>query len=69
MRAWVLGIVASLACLGAQAQTVIKPLSRLFQQLPGISGSAILGTGRVALVLELSPLLRKLLPSAVSTVA
>ena len=50
-----------------QAQTVIKPLSRLFQQLPGISGSVILGTGRVALVLEISLLLRRLLPSAVFT--
>jgi two-component system chemotaxis sensor kinase CheA len=52
-----------------QAQTVIKPLGRLFQQLPGISGSAILGTGRVALVLDLSPLLRKVLASPVSTAA
>jgi two-component system chemotaxis sensor kinase CheA len=50
-----------------QAQTVIKPLGRLFQQLPGISGSAILGTGRVALVLDLTPLLRKLLSTPVST--
>jgi two-component system chemotaxis sensor kinase CheA len=55
--------------LFGQAQTVIKPLGRLFQQLPGISGSAILGTGRVALVLELSPLLRKLQPSVVSPAA
>ncbi|HEX8704561.1 MAG TPA: chemotaxis protein CheA [Myxococcaceae bacterium] len=52
-----------------QAQTVIKPLSRLFQQLPGISGSAILGTGRVALVLDLSALLRKLVTSPVPTAA
>jgi two-component system chemotaxis sensor kinase CheA len=52
-----------------QAQTVIKPLGRLFQQLPGISGSAILGTGRVALVLEISALLRRVLPSPVSTAA
>jgi len=52
-----------------QAQTVIKPLGRLFHQLPGISGSAILGTGRVALVLDLSPLLRKVLASSVSTAA
>ncbi|MDC0708059.1 chemotaxis protein CheA [Stigmatella sp. ncwal1] len=45
-----------------QAQTVIKPLSKLFQHLPGLSGSAILGTGRVALVLDVSSLLRSLLP-------
>jgi two-component system chemotaxis sensor kinase CheA len=38
-------------------QTVIKPLGRLFQGLPGIAGSAILGTGRVALILDLPALL------------
>lgn len=35
-----------------QYQTVIKPLSRLFQRLRGISGSSILGSGEVALILD-----------------
>jgi two-component system chemotaxis sensor kinase CheA len=35
-----------------QYQTVIKPLSRLFQRLRGISGSSILGSGDVALILD-----------------
>jgi two-component system chemotaxis sensor kinase CheA len=38
-------------------QTVIKPLGRLFQGLLGIAGSAILGTGRVALILDVPSLL------------
>jgi two-component system chemotaxis sensor kinase CheA len=41
-------------------QTVIKPLGRLFQGLPGIAGSAILGTGRVALILDVPALLGEL---------
>lgn len=39
-------------------QTVIKPLGRLFRSLPGISGSAILGNGRVALILDVPTILR-----------
>jgi two-component system chemotaxis sensor kinase CheA len=38
-------------------QTVIKPLGRLFQGVSGIAGSAILGTGRVALILDVPALL------------
>ncbi|MDY7228298.1 chemotaxis protein CheA [Hyalangium rubrum] len=56
------------ALLG-QTQTVIKPLGRLFQHLPGVSGSAILGNGRVALVLDVSTLLRKLLVAPGPTAA
>lgn len=37
--------------LGEQ-QAVIKPLGRLFQRVSGVSGSTILGTGRVALILD-----------------
>ncbi|UQA56707.1 chemotaxis protein CheA [Polyangium aurulentum] len=48
------------ALLG-QGQTVIKPLGRLFQRVPGISGSAILGSGRVALILDVAALLHKAL--------
>ena len=39
-----------------QHQTVIKPLSRVFQQLRGIAGSTILGSGEVALVLDVNAL-------------
>jgi two-component system, chemotaxis family, sensor kinase CheA len=35
-----------------ELQAVIKPLSRLFSQLQGIGGSTILGTGKVALILD-----------------
>jgi two-component system chemotaxis sensor kinase CheA len=35
-----------------QQQTVIKPLGRLFKSLRGISGSSILGSGEVALILD-----------------
>ena len=43
---------------GAQ-QTVIKPLGKRFQNLPGIAGSAILGNGRVALILDAAGLIRE----------
>jgi two-component system chemotaxis sensor kinase CheA len=39
--------------LGEQ-QAVIKPLGRLFQGIHGVSGSTILGNGRVALILDVS---------------
>jgi two-component system chemotaxis sensor kinase CheA len=38
-------------------QTVIKPLGKQFQGPPCIAGSAILGNGRVALILDISRLL------------
>lgn len=44
------------AVLG-ESQTVIKPLGRMFQGLPGISGASILGDGRVALILDAARLL------------
>jgi two-component system, chemotaxis family, sensor kinase CheA len=37
-------------------QSVIKPLGRLFQGLPGVAGSTILGDGRVALLLDVPAL-------------
>jgi len=37
-------------------QTVIKPLGRLFQGLPGVAGTTILGDGRVALLLDVPAL-------------
>ena len=39
-----------------QQQTVIKPLGRLFRTLRGISGSSILGSGEVALILDVGAL-------------
>ena len=39
-----------------QNQTVIKPLGRLFKTLRGISGSSILGSGEVALILDVNSL-------------
>ncbi len=39
-----------------QQQTVIKPLGRLFRSLRGISGSSILGSGEVALILDVGSL-------------
>lgn len=42
--------------LHGESQTVIKPLASLLRRLPGISGSAILGTGRVALILDVAAL-------------
>jgi two-component system chemotaxis sensor kinase CheA len=42
-----------------EAQTVIKPLGKLFQGLSGIGGSTILGDGRVALILDVPALVRQ----------
>jgi two-component system chemotaxis sensor kinase CheA len=39
-------------------QTVIKPLPAIFKDVPGVSGSAILGNGRVALILDIPALFR-----------
>jgi two-component system chemotaxis sensor kinase CheA len=40
-------------------QTVIKPLGKLFKRLRGVSGSTILGNGRVALILDVPTILRE----------
>lgn len=47
--------------LVGHTQSVIKPLSRLFQRISGISGSAILGNGQVALILDIAALLQQAL--------
>ncbi|HEX4605632.1 MAG TPA: chemotaxis protein CheA [Candidatus Angelobacter sp.] len=39
-------------------QTVIKPLPAIFKDVPGLSGSAILGNGQVALILDIPALIR-----------
>ncbi|WP_428826647.1 chemotaxis protein CheW [Azonexus sp. IMCC34842] len=40
-------------------QTVIKPLSNIFRHLRGIGGSTILGTGEVALILDVQNLVQR----------
>jgi chemotaxis protein histidine kinase CheA len=47
--------------LFGESQTVIKPLGRVLGELPGVAGSAILGNGRVALILDVDGLLREAL--------
>jgi len=40
-------------------QTVIKPLGRLFRHMRGIGGSTILGSGEVALILDVQALVNR----------
>lgn len=47
------------ALLG-EFQTVIKPLGKMFNQVKCISGSSILGSGEVALILDVSALFRQI---------
>ncbi len=42
-----------------EAQIVIKPVGKLFQGVPGLAGTAILGNGRVAFVLDVPGLLKQ----------
>lgn len=42
-------------------QVVVKPLGTVFRRTTGVAGSAILGTGRVAMVLDIPALLRETL--------
>ena len=46
------------ALLG-EFQTVIKPMAKLFGKLQGISGSTILGSGDVALILDVPALVQQ----------
>ncbi|WP_018151816.1 chemotaxis protein CheA [Leeia oryzae] len=48
------------ALLG-EFQTVIKPLGKLFERLRGIGGSTILGTGEVALILDIPGLVQQMI--------
>ena len=52
--------------LHGEAQTVVKPLGKLFEGIPGLAGTAILGTGKVAFVLDVPSLLRMALRRASS---
>ncbi len=40
-------------------QTVIKPLGKIFQRLQGVSGSTILGSGEVAIILDVPNLVQR----------
>jgi two-component system chemotaxis sensor kinase CheA len=48
----------SVDALNGESQTVIKPLGRFFRKTAAVAGSTILGDGRVALILDVSELLR-----------
>lgn len=51
------GIVVD--ALNGELQTVIKPLGKMFQRVRAISGSTILGSGEVALILDVPALLQE----------
>jgi two-component system chemotaxis sensor kinase CheA len=53
------GIVVD--ALHGESSTVIKPLGAMFNGIPGVAGSSILGNGRVALILDVAGLLRETL--------
>lgn len=49
-----------------ECQTVIKPLTKMFNQVKCVSGSSILGNGEVALILDVSSLLQRVIGSEAS---
>jgi two-component system chemotaxis sensor kinase CheA len=49
------GIVVDV--LHGEIQTVVKPMGPIFQALKGIGGSSLLGTGAVALILDVQQLI------------
>ena len=51
--------------LRGEFQTVIKPLGQIFHHLQGISGSTILGTGDVALIVDVPGLVQRMSASVV----
>ncbi len=55
--------------LVGEFQAVIKPLGMLFQKSRGLSGSTILGDGRVALILDVANLLQRASAVSVDTPA
>ena len=54
--------------LVGECQAIIKPLSRIFRDVPGVSGSTILDSGRVALILDVAALLRDVTAEQVEAV-
>ena len=55
--------------LYGESQIVIKPLGKLFQNLHGVSGSTILGNGRIALILDVLSIVRGVSQASESFVA
>jgi two-component system, chemotaxis family, sensor kinase CheA len=51
-----------------ECQAIIKPLNRIFRNVPGVSGSTILDDGRVALILDTGALLREVVDEETRTV-
>jgi two-component system, chemotaxis family, sensor kinase CheA len=49
--------------LGNEVRAVIKPLGRLLHGIPGVAGSTLLSDGTVALVLDVTALLRDIAPT------
>jgi two-component system chemotaxis sensor kinase CheA len=47
--------------LVGEFQTVIKPLGNIFSHIQGVSGSTVLGSGEVALILDVPNLVQKIL--------
>jgi len=45
--------------LFGSSQVVMKPMGRFLRQVPGVSGSSILGNGRVALILDIQEIVRR----------
>ncbi|HTH94956.1 MAG TPA: chemotaxis protein CheA [Rhodocyclaceae bacterium] len=56
VRSGALKLGISVDVLQGEFQTVIKPLGNLFRHLRGIAGSTILGSGAVALILDVAAL-------------
>ena len=50
--------------LAGEHQTVIKPMGPMFNKLPGIAGSTILGSGEVALILDVPALVNQCIRSS-----
>jgi two-component system chemotaxis sensor kinase CheA len=44
--------------LMGQQQVVVKSLEANFRKVPGVSGATVMGDGSVALILDVSPLVR-----------
>ncbi|MDH3355701.1 MAG: chemotaxis protein CheW, partial [Chromatiales bacterium] len=44
-------------------QTVIKPLGQVFQNLKGISGATILGSGEVAMIMDIPEMVKRVVNS------
>lgn len=55
--------------LAGECQAIIKPLNRIFRDVPGVSGSTILDSGRVALILDVAALLRDVVAQEGQTVS